>query len=98
MDSLLYILLIFFLFSLILNYLCMINNRNSLNIVRDMGIGYNLGGTFDSYSYIGQINSSVEKITLNGITLPTKNMIKKIKKYGFKTICFQVTWLYFIDG
>jgi len=30
-------------------------------------------------------------------TLPTKNMIKKIKKYGFKTIRFPVTWLYFID-
>ena len=25
-------------------------------------------------------------------------MIKKIKKYGFKTIRFPVTWIYFIDN
>jgi len=75
----------------------MTNNKNSLEIVRDMGIGYNLGNTFDSYSYILEINSPEDQITLNGNTLPTKNMIKKIKKYGFKTIRFPVTWLYFID-
>ena len=63
-----------------------------------MGIGYNLGNTFDSFDVnIYEMNSPKEQITLNGNTLPTKNMIKKIKKYGFKTIRFPVTWLYFID-
>ena len=98
MDVLPYILLTFFIFSLILNYLYMTNNKNSLDIVRDMGIGYNLGNTFDSYDYnIKEINTPEEQITLKGNTLPTKNMIKKLKKYGFKTIRFPVTWLYFID-
>jgi len=98
MNSLPYILIAIILLSLIFNYLSMISNMNSFEIVRDMGIGYNLGNTFDNYDYnIDKINTSEEQITLKGNTLPTKNMIKKIKKYGFKTIRFPVTWLYFID-
>ena len=97
MNSLPYILIIIILLSLIFSYLSMISTKNSFDIVRDMGIGYNLGNTFDSYSFIGEINIPKEQITLNGNTLPTKNMIKKLKKYGFKTIRFPVTWLYFID-
>ena len=68
-----------------------------MEIVDDMGIGWNMGNTFDSYSFRGGINTPEDQITLNGNTLPTKNMIKKIKKYGFKTIRFPVTWMYFID-
>ena len=97
MNSLPYILIIIILLSLIFSYLSMISTKNSFDIVRDMGIGYNLGNTFDSYSFIGKINIPKEQITLNGNSLPTKNMIKKLKKYGFKTIRFPVTWLYFID-
>ena len=98
MNVLPYILITIFFLSLLFNYLSMISNRNSLKIVSDMGIGYNLGNTFDSYSNnINEISTPKEQITLNGNTLPTKNMIKKIKKYGFKTIRFPVTWLYFID-
>ena len=98
MNSLPYILITIILLSLIFNYLSMISNKNSFEIVRDMGIGYNLGDTFDNYDYnIDKINTPEEQITLKGNTLPTKNMIKKIKKYGFKTIRFPVTWLYFLD-
>ena len=97
MDFLPYILLFFLVFSLILNYLYLSSNRNSLEIVRDMGIGYNLGNIFDSYELLKEINTPEDQITLNGNTLPTKNMIKKIKKYGFKTIRFPVTWMHFID-
>jgi endoglucanase len=75
----------------------MISSKKSFDIVKDMGIGYNLGNTFDSYSFKGGINSPEDQITLKGNSLPTKNMIKKIKKYGFKTIRFPVTWVYFID-
>ena len=75
----------------------MISTKNSFDIVRDMGIGYNLGNTFDNFDYYVDINTPEEQITLKGNTLPTKNMIKKIKKYGFKTIRFPVTWSYFID-
>jgi len=97
MDLLPYILLIIFLFSLIINYLYFTSSRNSLEIVRDMGIGYNLGNTFDSYDFFKEINYPEEQITLNGNIIPTKKMIKKIKKYGFKTIRFPVTWILFID-
>ena len=99
MNVMPYILIIIFLLSLLLSYLSMISEKNSLEIVRDMGLGYNLGNTFDSYSYdLEEINTPEEQITLNGNTLPTKNMIKKIKKYGFKTIRFPVTWMNFIDN
>ena len=75
----------------------MMSSKNSLEIVEDMGIGYNLGNTFDSYDFKNEINTPEEQITLMGNILPTKNMIKKIKKYGFKTIRFPVTWIFFID-
>ena len=92
MNILPYILVTMLLFSLILNYLSMINNKNSLETVKDMGIGYNLGNTFDCYDYyIVEMNTPEEQITLNGNTLPTKKMIQKLKKYGFKTIRFPVT-------
>ena len=96
MNVLIYILLTFiFLF---FNYLSIIRTKNSIEIVRDMGMGYNLGNTFDSYdSYINEMNTPEEQITLLGNIFPTKNMIKRLKKYGFKTIRFPVTWLYFID-
>ena len=97
MNLLPFILLTFFLFSLILNYLYMVSSKNSLDIVQDMGIGYNLGNTFDSYDFIKEINTPEEQISLKGNILPTKNMIKKIKRYGFKTIRFPVTWVFFID-
>ena len=97
MNILPYILITIIVLSLIFSYLSMISNKNSFEEVRDMGIGYNLGNTFDNYKYDIEINTPEEQITLNGNTLPTKNMIKKIKKYGFKTIRFPVTWMYFID-
>ena len=60
-------------------------------------MGYNIANTFDSFSYLKNINIPNEQIELNGNIAPTKNMIKKIKKYGFKTIRFPVTWMNFID-
>ena len=60
-------------------------------------MGYNIANTFDSFSYLKNINTPDEQITLNGNIAPDKAMIKKIKKYGFKTIRFPVTWMHFID-
>ena len=97
MFSFPFILLGIFVFSLLINYLCMIRSKNSFEIVKDMGIGYNLGNTFDSYDFAAIINTPEDQITLNGNKLPSKNIIKKIKRYGFKTIRFPVTWMKFID-
>lgn len=44
-----------------------------------MGIGYNLGNTFDSFSYYTYIETPDDQIELNGNIAPTKNMIKKLK-------------------
>ena len=71
--------------------------RTSIEIVRKMGMGYNIANTFDSFSYLKNIDTPEEQIELNGNIAPTKNMIKKLKKYGFKTIRFPVTWMNFID-
>ena len=62
-----------------------------------MGMGYNIANTFDSFSYFDNLETPDDQIGLNGNIAPTKAMIKKIKKYGFKTIRLPVTWMYFID-
>jgi len=97
MDILSIILPIILLVSLILDYLYSIRKKTSFEIVREMGMGYNIGNTFDSFSYYKNIKTPDEQIGLNGNIAPTKEMIKKIKKFGFKTIRFPVTWMYFID-
>ena len=96
MNILSVILPIILLASLILDYLYALKKENSFEIVRKMGMGYNLAFTFDSFSY-ADLETPDEQIGLYGNIAPTKDMIKKIKKYGFKTIRFPVTWMNFID-
>ena len=88
MDVLSIILPIILLVSLILDYLYAIRKKTSFEIVREMGMGYNIGNTFDSFSYTN-LKTPDEQIRLNGNIAPTKDMIKKIKKFGFKTIRLQ---------
>jgi len=97
MNVLSVILPIILLISLIFDYLNSMIKKNSFQNVREMGIGYNIGNTFDSFSLYTYIEIPEKQIRLNGNIAPTKEMIKKIKKYGFKTIRFPVTWMYFID-
>ena len=86
-----------FIILLILDYLKNLTKKTSIQIVNEMGIGYNLGHSFDSYLVSENINLPDDAITLFGNPIPTKNLIANIKKYGFKTIRFPVTWIYFID-
>ena len=97
MNALPAILSIILLVSLILDYLYALTKKNSFEIVREMGMGYNIANTFDSFISFGDIETPEEQIRLNGNIPPNKEMIKKIKKYGFKTIRFPVTWMHFID-
>jgi len=97
MNSLTIILPIILMISLMLDYLWSLKKGNSLDIVRKMGIGYNLGNTFDSFSYNIDLETPDKQIKLNGNIAPNKEMIKRLKKYGFKTIRFPVTWMNFID-
>ena len=91
MNALTVILPIILLISLILDYLYSIQKENSFDIVRKMGLGYNLANTFDSFSYLIDIETPDDQIELNGNIAPNKDMIKKLKKYGFKTIHLPVT-------
>jgi len=97
MQNLQIILPLVFIILLILDYLKNLTKKTSIQIVNEMGIGYNLGNSFDSYLDSEKINSPNDAITLLGNPIPTKNLIINIKKYGFKTIRLPVTWIYFID-
>jgi hypothetical protein len=55
-----------------------------------MGLGYNLGKTYNCCSSVDEKNILYEEIKIWGTILPTKKMINKIKKCGFKTIRFQI--------
>ena len=86
------ILVIFFFFSLLINYLKFNSKKSALQIVNDMGIGYNLGNTYNCCNVIEENNLENEDIKLLGTTLPTKNLLKEIRKNGFKTIRFQISY------
>ena len=80
-----------------MNYITLSKKQTALEIVNNMGIGYNLANTFDNYAPDIIINNPIEQITLKGNSIPTKQMIKNLKKTGFKTIRFPITWINFID-
>ena len=96
MKSLHIILIIILIFSLVFNYLSFKSNKTAIQLVNDMGIGYNLGNTFNCCNTIEEKNSENEEIKLLGTTLPTKNLLKEIRKNGFKTIRFQVLYTNYI--
>lgn len=72
--------------------------KNAWQIVNDMGIGWNLGNSFDCYSTFEKMKTPDQQIALWGNVIPTKEMVISIKKYGFKTIRFPVTWFHFMDS
>jgi endoglucanase len=96
-----YLFIFFFIvlgLSIIITYLSIKINKNAIEVVNDMGIGWNLGNTFDCYSSkFEQIKTPDDQITLWGNKPPTRKMFLKIKKYGIKTIRIPVTWMHFMD-
>jgi len=80
MSPLPMILPIIFIVLLMLDYLNNIAKKTSIQIVNEMGIGYNLGHSFDSYLKSNTIKNPDDAITLFGNPIPTKNMIANIKK------------------
>ena len=97
MELLIPILLTFFLSSLLFNYLSLTSKKTAMEIVNQMGLGYNLGNSFDCIDNSVKIENPNDIITLCGNPIPTKNTIIALKKYGFKTIRFPITWFYFMD-
>jgi len=96
MTNIYLILLIIYIFTLLLNYMTFNTKKTALQLVNDMGIGYNLGQTFNCCNTIKEEYLENEEIKLFGITLPTKNLLKEIRKNGFKTIRFQVLYSNYI--
>ena len=64
----------------------------AIDIVNDMGLGTNLGNTFDAWNTGG----TVETAWGNAIT--TKAMIDEIHNYGFDSIRIPVTWYEHTDA
>jgi len=83
--------------SIIFTYLSEFSKMTAMQIVKDMGIGYNLGNNFESYDKNDRKITPDEQITLWGNSVPTKEMILSIKKYKFKTIRIPITWKHFIN-
>ena len=78
--------------SIIFTYLSEFSKMTAFQIVKDMGIGWNIGNTFESYNINDQKLTPDEQITLWNNPVPTKEMIISIKKYKFKTIRIPITW------
>ena len=83
--------------SLTFNYLYYLSKKTATDIVNNMGIGYNLGNLFDCYSLSEEIKTPDDQITLWGNSAPNKQLFNFLKKSGFKTIRFPITWMHFID-
>ena len=86
------ILILIFIFSLLLNYLSFNYKWTAMQLVNNMGIGYNLGNVYNCCNITEGKYSENKEIKLLGVTLPTKNILKEIKKNGFKTIRFQILY------
>ena len=71
--------------------------KTAIETVNDMGLGWNLGNTFDCFGTWKEINNPENQITLWGNVVPTEEMVVTIKKYGFNTVRFPVTWMNFMD-
>ena len=60
-------------------------------VIKEMGMGWNLGNTLDSHNNNG-LNEGVSTETSWGNPLTTSTMIANIVSKGFKTIRIPVTW------
>jgi len=96
MDYLFYLLLVILIWLITLNYLSFQSKKTAIQLVNEMGIGYNLGKTYNcciiSELISEEDNIRVEQINNWGTILPTKKQVNQIKKYGFRTIRFQVVY------
>ena len=98
MNYLPLILMLSFIIYIILSLVSLNAHLSAIEIVNDMGQGWNLANTFESYDINKNVTIPDEQITLWGNMIPEKEMFKKLRKYGFKTIRFPVTWMNFMDN
>ncbi len=75
-----------------------VRDMTSQQIVEDMGLGYNIGNTFDSIGSFITTTDPWEYQKGWGNDPVTKQFIQKIKQGGFKTVRFPVSWAQWIDS
>lgn len=73
--------------------------KNAAETVADMGFGWNLGNSLDSYSgtVIGSNIGSTSSETAWGNPATTKEMIDMVKESGVETVRVPVTWYEHMD-
>ena len=67
-------------------------DMSSVEVVKDMGVGWNLGNTFDACGLWISGNTPSAYETAWGNPVVTQDLIKKVKSYGYKTIRIPITW------
>ena len=82
------ILIFVFLFSIILSLLSFYSKMTAIQLVNDMGLGYNFANTFECYNQFQKIKTPEEQITLWGNVVPTKSMIKNLKNMDLKQFVY----------
>jgi len=97
MNNLTIILIITVLLSVLFTYLSLITKKTAFQIVNEMDFGWTMARAFECYDSNIKIDNPNDQITLWGNPVPTKEIFIKLKKYGFKTIRFPVTWMHFMD-
>lgn len=71
---------------------------SSQQLVEDMGLGYNIGNTFDSIGSFIQETDPWEYQKAWGNEPVSQLFIQKVKEGGFKTIRLPVSWAHWIDA
>lgn len=67
-------------------------NGTSVDFVKNMGMGWNLGNTLDASNENTTSNQGLSSETYWGQPKTTENMIKAVQAAGFKTIRIPVSW------
>lgn len=74
-------------------------DTESINFVKDMRLGWNLGNTLDAIDDTGWVGSEMGIETCwNGGYKTSKEMIDTVKAAGFRTVRIPVSWHNHVDG
>ena len=74
---------------LILGLLSLSFQKTAIETVNDMGLGWNLGNTFDCFGTWKQIKVPDNQITIWGNVVPTDEMVLLLKNMALKLLVSQ---------
>ena len=73
-------------------------DNEAMAFLREMGIGWNLGNTFDAYNDALPKSREMEMETVWCGFRTTENTIKAVAEAGFTTLRLPVSWHNHVDG